>query len=141
MDLEMWRAIVMLAVKQARAVSDDQEALELKALYKEWDQQLGRQLEVGEYVQYGDKLYRVLQAHTAQSNWTPGEGTESLFVVIDKEHAGTLEDPIPWSTNMECFTGKYYTENGHLYLCIRDSGIALHYDIASLVGNYFELVE
>lgn len=135
---DMWRAIINLAVKQAKQVTDDQEALELKILYKSWDQQIGKQLNVGEYVQHEGKLYRVLQAHTAQSTWAPGNGTESLFVVIDKEHAGTLEDPIPYEGNMELFNGKYYIQNEVVYLCTRDSGASLYHDLSSLVGIYVE---
>ena len=58
MDKEKWRAVVSLAVKQARMITDDQEALEVKTLYKQWERQLGRELKIGEYVQYEDKLYR-----------------------------------------------------------------------------------
>lgn len=138
---DMWRAIINLAVKQAKQVTDDQEALELQILYKSWDQQIGKQLNVGEYVQHEGKLYRVLQAHTAQSTWAPGNGTESLFVVIDKEHAGTLDDPIPYNGNMELFNGKYYIQNEVVYLCIRDSGTPLYHELSALIGNYVEEVE
>lgn len=138
---DMWRAIINLAVKQAKQVTDDQEALELQILYKSWDQQIGKQLNAGEYVQHEGKLYRVLQAHTAQSTWAPGNGTESLFVVIDKEHAGTLDDPIPYDENMELFNGKYYIQNEVVYLCTRDSGAPLYHDLSSLVGVYVEEVK
>lgn len=138
---DMWRAIINLAVKQAKQVTDDQEALELQILYKSWDQQIGKQLNAGEYVQHEGKLYRVLQAHTAQSTWAPGNGTESLFVVIDKEHTGTLDDPIPYDGNMELFNGKYYIQNEAVYLCTRDSGAPLYHDLSSLVGVYVEEVK
>lgn len=138
---DMWRAIINLAVKQARQITNDQEALELQILYKSWDQQIGKQLNAGEYVQHEGKLYRVLQAHTAQSTWAPGNGTESMFVVIDKEHAGTLVDPIPYNGNMELFNGKYYIQNEVTYLCTRDSGTPLYHDLSSLVGVYVEEVK
>lgn len=138
---DMWRAIINLAVKQAKQITDDQEALELQILYKSWNQQIGKQLNVGEYVQHEGKLYRVLQAHTAQSTWVPGNGTESLFVVIDKEHAGTLDDPIPYNGNMELFNGKYYIQNEVVYLCIRDSGTPLYHELSALIGNYVEEVK
>ena len=73
--------------------------------------------------------------------WAPGNGTESLFVVIDKEHAGTLEDPIPYEGNMELFNGKYYIQNEVIYLCTRDSGAPLYHDLSSLVGLYVEEVK
>ena len=136
---ELWTSIVRIAVKQARQITNDQDALTLKPLYKQWEKQIGRQLEVGEYLQHEDKLYKVLQQHTVQENWMPGVGTESLYMVIDKEHEGTLGDPIPWNKNMECFEGKYYIEDDILYQCTRNSEIALHHKIKDLVGNYFEV--
>ena len=141
MNEEVFRAMLHFAVQQARLITDDQEALEVKCLYKEWEVQIGRELSVGEYVQYNGQLFRVLQTHIAQVEWIPGENTESLYVVIDKEHEGTIVDPIPWKVNMEAFAGKYYIENEILYLCTRDSGIALQYTCVDLVGSYFEIVE
>ena len=138
---DIYRAIVKMAIKTARQITDDQEALAVKCLYKNWSKQLGRDLTVGEYVQHGDRLYRVLTTHVAQANWEPGVGTESLFVIVDKTHAGTKEDAIPWSNNMECEEGKYYSEDGVIYLCIRTSGIALQCKIVDVLGNYFQLAE
>ena len=68
--------------------------------------------------------------------WKPGQGTESLYVVIDKEHEGTLEDPIPYNCNMEIFEGLYYLENNIVYLCTRDSGAALQHNLSDLVNIY-----
>ena len=116
MNNDILIALVKLAVKQARLITDDREALEVKCLYKEFDKQIGSTLNVGEYIQHEGKLYKVLQTHVAQSTWAPGHGTESLFVVIDKEHAGTLEDPIPYEGNMELVEGKYYIENDVVYV-------------------------
>jgi hypothetical protein len=130
-----------MCIKTARQITDDQEALAVKCLYKNWSKQLGRELTVGEYVQHGDRLYRVLTTHVAQVNWEPGVGTESLFVIIDKTHDGTKEDPIPWNANMECEEGKYYSEDGVIYLCVRASGIALQCKIVDVLGNYFQLAE
>jgi hypothetical protein len=137
---ELWAAMLKMAIKQARAITDDQEALTVQCLYKEWNKQLGKQLNVGEYIQHEGKLYRVLQAHQAQTNWVPGANTESLFVVIDKEHAGTLEDPIPYEGNMELFNGKYYSQNEVVYLCTRDSGVPLYHDLANLIGVYVQTI-
>ena len=136
---DIYRAIVKMCIKTARQITDDQEALAVKCLYKNWSKQIGRELTVGEYVQHGDKLYRVLTTHVAQANWEPGVGTESLFVVVDKTHAGTETDPIPWSANMECEEGKYYSEDGVIYLCVRSSGIALQCKIVDVLGNYFQV--
>lgn len=86
-----------------------------------------------------DRLYRVIQPHTAQEGWEP-ENVPALWEYIDLEHAGTIDDPIPAVLNMEYFSGKYYTEDGKLYLCTRDSGMPLAYLPSQLVGTYFEEV-
>lgn len=62
-----------------------------------------------------------------------------LWEVIDVEHAGTLEDPIPYDQTMTVYNGKYYLEEGITYKCVRDSGQPLYATCASLVGNYFEV--
>ena len=97
---EQLRQIIRLAVKQARNITDDAEALEVKFLYKEFEAQLGRDLAVGEYIQYNDKLYKILQAHTVQLNWTP-EDAPSLFaeVLTDPTGETILEWRQPDSTN------------------------------------------
>ena len=56
-------------------------------------------------------------------------------------HAGTEDDPIPFEPPMELFSGKYYTQNGVTYLCMRDSETPMSYDLTELVGLYVELVE
>lgn len=136
MKYNMVRRVIKAAIQKARETTDDQEALKLQILYKEFDRQIGKELKIGEYVQHDDKLYRVLQTHVAQSSWKPGIGTETLFVVIDKVHVGTLSDPIPYEGNMELFSGKYYVQNEIVYLCTRDSGTPLYNDLAALVGLY-----
>ena len=138
---DIMKAMLKMAIKQARQITDDQEALEVQALYKEWKAQIGRQLVAGEYVQHDGQLFKVLQTHVAQETFPPGVGTESLFMVIVKDHEGTLEDPIPFVTNMEICKDKYYTEDGVLYLGTVDTGIAVHHKLANLVGLYVVVVE
>ena len=41
---DIYRAIVKMAIKTARQITDDQEALAVKCLYKNWSKQLGREL-------------------------------------------------------------------------------------------------
>jgi hypothetical protein len=67
--------------------------------------------------------------------------TAALYEVIVKEHEGTESDPIPYTPPMEIFEGKYYTQNDVLYRCTRDSGTALSYNLADLVGLYVEEVK
>ena len=84
---------------------------------------------------------KVLQAHTSQETWVPGAaGTESLYARIDEEHDGTQYDPIPYEGNMVLENGKYYTQGGVLYKCIRDTGNPVHNALSELVGLYVEVV-
>lgn len=134
------RATVQAA---ASGMADDKAVL-MPDMFDAWDGN-AVSYKMNDIVSYGTaadgstQLYRVITAHTSQADWTPDVAV-SLFVKIDKTHAGTLEDPIPYSTGMEIFKDKYYTENGILYLCIRDSGQALYNDLADLVGNYVQVV-
>lgn len=118
------------------------QALEKKAYFPRWEDETGKEHYAGYRFQYGETLYEVVQPHTFSAEWVPGVGTESLYKVVQEEHEGTQEDPIPWQHNMELESGKYYTDGGVLYLCVRDSGIALSYGLAELVsGGYVEPVE
>lgn len=97
--------------------------------------------DVGKRVFKDGKLYKVRSAHTTQSDWTP-EVTPVLYeeISIDPE-AGTQENPIEYSSNMTLENGKYYTQDGSVYLCNRDTGIPIYNTLAELVGLYVEKVQ
>lgn len=114
------------------------EALQVKDRYPEWI--AGITVKVGERYLSDDILWECIQGHTTQENWRPGTSTASLWKVVDEEHAGTIDDPVPYITPMELFEGKYYRQNGVTYKCTRDSGIPLVQDLSALVGLYVELV-
>lgn len=116
---------------------DDTEAAKLPLCYDPWT--TDKAYKVGDRVECDGKLWKCRQAHTSQENWKPSIDTASLWEVIDVEHAGTLEDPIPYDQTMTVYNGKYYLEEGIIYKCIRDSGQPLYATCASLVGNYFEV--
>lgn len=115
---ELLRQIIQSAIKYARQIADDTEALNVKFLYKEFDKQIGRTLDVGEYIQYNDKLYKVLQAHTVQEQWTP-EAAPSLFaeVLTDPTGQTILEYQQPSSTNAYQIGDKVRFE-GQIYECV-----------------------
>lgn len=116
------------------------EALKRKSSFPEWKADLG-EVKAGDKYQYNGDLWEVVQFHTTQANWAPSLSTASLWKHIDEEHEGTEADPIPYTPPMEIFNGKYYTHNGVLYKCIRDSGIPLSHDLDTLIGTYIEIVQ
>lgn len=130
-----------IAAKVNDANLTNTQAIEKKRFFPLWNNEIGNEHYAGFKFQYGETLYKVLQPHTFAAEWVPGTGTESLYKVVQVEHEGTKDDPIPWEHNMELVEGLYYTDKDVLYLCVRDSGIALSYDLADLVsGGYVKPV-
>lgn len=117
---------------QAIALTDN-EALKVKDMYPTFDECIGEQLESGFKLQDGGKLYKVIQAHTAQADWKPSE-TPSLFGLVTESHAGTLEDPIPYERMLVLEAGKYYTQFGVTYKCITDSIVGYDADLTDLLA-------
>ena len=133
-NLELMRqAGIALAMSAQKTTLTDTEALAVKNLQKEWKS--GEKVEVGDRRQYKDLLYKCRQAHTTQADWTPDK-YQAGWEVIDETHTGTREDPIPYTSGMQIYNGKYYTEDGILYLCNRDSGQAIYNRLADLVNIY-----
>ena len=60
----------------------DEDALQAVELFPQWV--VGHDYVVGERLQYNGVLYRVVQAHISQADWTP-DITPSLFVVVSIE--------------------------------------------------------
>lgn len=113
------------------------DALSVVTLHPAWA--VGMELAAGMRVRYADKLYEVLQAHTAQADWTP-DVSASLFAVVNETHAGTANDPIPYEGNMALVNGLYYTQDGVVYKCTRDTVNPVYATLRDLVGLYVEEV-
>lgn len=139
-------AMVRAVVEAGAATLSDGEAAKMPSLSPKWV--VGEAVEPGDrrYYEPTGRLYKVRdgQGHTTQANWTP-DITPSMWAVIDVEHAGTMEDPIPAAKGMDYIYGKYYRdpEDGKIYLCKRtgeeDGGVInLQYLPHELVGQYFE---
>lgn len=115
------------------------DALKVKDFYPQWSAD-SVEVKKGERYQCDNLLWEVIQNHTTQELWKPSLETASLWKVVDEEHTGTQEDPIPYNPPMEIFKDKYYTQNEVLYKCTRNSEIPLSHDLSALVGIYVETV-
>ena len=127
---------------EVRPILEDKKALQYMEMYPLWQSDLS--VKVNERYQYNGRLYKVIQAHTTQADWTP-DATPALWTVIDVEHAGTIEDPIPAVAGIEYEYGKHYIDNDVIYICQRTGEsvggkITLYYLPSQLVGQYFEVV-
>lgn len=135
----------MLLRQQINTLSVDyQTAYRMREFYPAWA--AGQSYAVGYKLLYGGSLYKVIQAHTSQADWTP-DVVPALFTRIDEQHDGTKYDPIPASRGMEYEYGSYYSdvEDSKLYLCKREGAtvgdkIILQYMPHELIGQYFEEV-
>ena len=128
--------LAMLIPQQINTLAvDDNTALRMLPFYPEWA--ADTKYTVGYKVRRDGKLWRVLQAHTSQVGWEP-ENAASLWEQINETHAGTIDDPIPYSGNMALTSGLYYVQDWVIYKCTRDTGNPVYHSLAELVGLYVE---
>lgn len=150
-DNSTYNSIIILSKFLAQSLPDDL-ALQAKALYDDFEDVVGQTVEQGFKFRYDGKVWKTVQPKTIiQSIYPTGVGTESLYAVINETNAGTISDPIPAQANMEYEYGKYYSENGVIYLCKRGGltdeqaeamygqKITLQFTPSQLIGQYFEI--
>lgn len=125
-------------IRKAAASLTDTDALEAVEMFAPWAS--GTEYTSDTRIRYGGKLYRVVQSHTSQSDWTP-DRTPALYTEVAAEDAGTRDNPIPYSGNMALEKGKYYSQDGVVYLCTRNTGNPVYADLKDLVGHYVEVAD
>lgn len=102
---------------------DDEKAMEVATIYDPWV--VGKSYAVGEFVTYGKnsvgdpQLYKVIQAHTAQADWTP-DVTASLFTAIGLDEKGYPVWSQPTGAHDAYNTGDVVDYNGTLYQSLID---------------------
>lgn len=77
---EKARQLRPIIVKASASLSDD-DALEAAELFKAWV--VNTAYAADERIRYGEKLYRCVQAHTSQADWTP-DATPALWTEVAK---------------------------------------------------------
>lgn len=116
------------------------EALSVMNLYPRWEEKINSTIEVGFITLHEGNLWRARQTHIALEVYPPSLNTASLYEIIVEKHAGTKDDPIPYLPPMEIFEDKYYSQDGVIYKCVRNSGTALSHNLSDLVGIYVEQI-
>lgn len=116
------RAIELRATIEGLAETlDDEAALNSVELFPAWNGN-DHEYSVGERIRYGEELYKVLQAHTSQPNWTPAEAP-SLFALVLTDPSGTPKEWVqPDSTN-PYMTGDRVIYQGQVYESLIDNNI------------------
>lgn len=77
-------------MRAARLTVDDETALTGKELYPVWAENIS--VSVNDRYQYNDKLYKCVQAHTTQADWTPN-ATPALWVEVSLDEFPEWKQP------------------------------------------------
>lgn len=77
-------------IEQATASLDDAEALSGIELFPMW--KTGTSYAIGDRVQHNDILYKCVQSHISQSDWTP-DVTPALWVVVSLDEWPEWKQP------------------------------------------------
>lgn len=117
--LEQMRKVLQMF---AMSLSDEQ-ALEVATIYDPW--RVDKAYVTGEFVTFGQngvgdpQLYKVVQAHTSQSTWTP-DATPALYVAVGLDDSGYPVWSQPTGAHDAYNKGDIVNYNGTLYQSLID---------------------
>ena len=117
------RALVAAYREKLNAVTaplDDEAALEVVRLFPVWA--AGRSCRTGERLRCHGELYRVLQDHTAQADWTPDAAPSLWAKVLIPDPTQIPEWEQPDSTNPYA-KGDKVTHNGKTWISTIDGNV------------------
>lgn len=114
------------AVQMFAASLTDEQAMEVATIYDAWI--AGKSYAIGEFVTYGvngvgdPQLYKIVQAHTSQSDWMP-DVTPSLYIAIGLDEEGYPVWSQPTGAHDAYNTGDIVDYNGALYESLVDGNV------------------
>lgn len=114
------------ALQMFAASLSDEQALEVATMYDTW--QIGKAYKTGDYLVYGEnsvgdpQLYKVVQDHTSQADWTP-DTTASLYTAIGLDDEGYPVWSQPTGAHDAYNTGDIVDYNGVLYKSLMDGNV------------------
>ena len=110
-------AIVAALVKLRESATDEQ-ALSVPVLYPAW--RSGVDYVTGQRVQHGGTLYKCVQAHTSQADWTP-DATPALWVVVSVDEWPEWVQPA--GAHDAYHRGDKVSYHGKHYICTVDANV------------------
>lgn len=130
----MAKDIAFLAAQMNRAIQmftqnlnlPDEQAMEVADLYPEWQEK--KAYAVDEILKYGEnadgetQLYKVLQAHTSQADWTP-DTAASLYKKVGFTDSGVPMWTQPLGATDAYKKGDVVSYNGQLYVSTVDANV------------------
>lgn len=114
------------ALQMFAASLTDEKAMEVATIYDPWA--VGRPYAVGDFFTYGEngvgdpQLYKVVQAHTSQADWTP-DVTASLYTAIGLDEHGYPVWSQPTGAHDAYNVGDIVDYNGKLYQSLIDGNV------------------
>ena len=114
------------ALQMFAAGLDEEKALEVATIYDPWA--VGKAYSPGEFVTYGEnsvgdpQLYKVVQAHTSQADWTP-DVAAALFTAIGLDAAGYPVWSQPTGAQDAYNKGDIVDYHGKLYQSLMDGNV------------------
>ena len=105
------------------------DAIKFKDYLPDWADYVGKSLPINFKFKYNNQPYQTIQyINVVLSDQTP-DIVYSLYKIIDEEHDGTLEDPIPYQQQMSIEKGKYYIQYDVVYIAIQNMPTGMPYDL------------
>ena len=105
-------------IERIAVTLDDETALTGVELFPMWV--VGRTYAVNDRVQYGGALYKCVQAHTSQADWTP-DATPALWVVVSIDEYPEWVQPT--GAHDAYNTGDKVTHNGKTWVSDVDNNV------------------
>ena len=111
------------ALQMFSATLTDEQALEIATVYPVWE--TGHAYSAGDIISYGTnsvgdpQLYKVVQAHTSQEDWTP-DATASLYDAFGLDDSGYPVWSQPTGAHDAYNTGDIVNYDGTLYISLID---------------------
>lgn len=105
-------------IEQLAVTLDDEAALTGVELFPVWA--IGRAYATGDRVQHGGTLYKCVQAHTSQADWTP-DATPALWVVVSIDEYPEWVQPT--GAHDAYNTGDKVTHNGKTWVSDVDNNV------------------
>lgn len=111
-DMEAVLEAVKKLLSTETSTLSDEDALAVAALFATWSSKIGEMVSAGERLWYDGKLYKVLQPHTVQEDWTP-DVSPSLYTEVSIEEIPEWVQPTG-STDVY-MTGDKVKHDGHTW--------------------------
>ena len=105
-------------IEQLAVTLDDETALTGVELFPMWA--IGMAYAAGDRVQHGSILYKCVQAHTSQADWTP-DSTPALWVTVSLDEYPEWVQPT--GAHDAYNIGDKVSYNGQQYICTTDANV------------------